>query len=188
MIESMWRRERKEALLRIPEFEIPEAPDRAGGGERPPLKKLVASTLRETRGRLLQLRKQGQELAVLMLETRKVLVEICDLLDKYRGLAALARREQQNARLAPEWVRRVERMREDLGKTLAGHDVAERRPAGRPQPGLDCVVGQEEAPGISPGEIARVVRTGYLWRGEVLRTSEVIVASQLGSGGDQAWQ
>jgi molecular chaperone GrpE (heat shock protein) len=136
----------------------------------------ITDLMRQALERRMEARKLRHEMDRLDEQVRAVLLDLAQLAEEYDPLIARARRGGQDP-LPETWLRRFERIAGILERTLARHHVTVRQPAGRPQPGLDEVTEHVPAPpGVAPGEIVEIVKTGLLWRGQALRRAQVVVA------------
>jgi molecular chaperone GrpE (heat shock protein) len=85
-----------------------------------------------------------------------------------------------DAALAEErrkWLQRVQRIHEAYQNVLTRYGVMVCVPSGQAQPERDEIRDAEGGTKLEPGTIIKVLRPAYLWRGQVLRPSQVITAA-----------
>jgi molecular chaperone GrpE (heat shock protein) len=113
-------------------------------------------------------------------ELLKNLAKIVDECDDILQVETLrlhgAELDDPATRQTRKWVRKVERTRQNLMDQLSSHGVAARNPVGVPSPDLDTIHGTIETDAVPPGEIVKVLRSGLLWNGTILRCSLVTIA------------
>jgi molecular chaperone GrpE (heat shock protein) len=106
------------------------------------------------------------------------IVDDCDDILQVEGLRLSdADPEDPVHRQVRRWYQRIEQMRAGLMARLTDYGVTARNPVGLPSPELDTVHGVIETDAIPAGEIVKVLRSGLLWNGSVLRCSLVVVAA-----------
>ena len=77
---------------------------------------------------------------------------------------------------AEKWLSRLERLQIEIDSVLEKHGVTRYEPSGHALPERDDIKESTTVSGLDSGTIAQVLRPGYLWRGQVLRPAEVIIA------------
>lgn len=133
-----------------------------------------AAAERELRDKLAKMNYQQRDL----LNGLARIVDDCDdILQVERVRIGGARAEDASVLHSKKWYRRIERIRVNLIDRLDCCGVTVHIPAGMPSPDLDRIHSTIETDAVPPGEIVRVLRTGLLWNGSVLRGSLVIVAA-----------
>jgi molecular chaperone GrpE len=106
----------------------------------------------------------------------KLLLDILEVLDGFdRVFANIAPREQAADRQARIWVGNFRSVRRLLVAQLQKHEVVRiEAPDGKAVPGLHVVAETRPHAEREDGTIVEELQAGYLWRGEVLRKSQVI--------------
>lgn len=75
-----------------------------------------------------------------------------------------------------EWIEQLEMVWEKAGEQLALCGISRVEGTGQPfKPEYQTVVKVEDRPGFESGQVLEVLRSGYLYRGVVVRKAEVIV-------------
>jgi hypothetical protein len=77
---------------------------------------------------------------------------------------------------AAKWLRRVELIQSAIDRVLEGYGVTRYVPSGRASAERDEIRGARPCPGVEAGTIVEVPEPGHLWRGELLRPAQVIIA------------
>lgn len=77
---------------------------------------------------------------------------------------------------AAKWLRRVEMIQVAFDRLLESYGVTQYVSSGSALAERDDVKDSRREPGAAPGAIVEVLQAGYLWRGQVLRPAQVIIA------------
>ena len=129
---------------------------------------------RELRERLNQIDYQQRDL----LKNLAKVVDDCDDTLQVESLRLNgADPDDPAVRQARKWYRKIDRTRQNLMERLNAFGVTTRNPVGMPSPDLDTIHSTMETDAIAPGEIVKVLRSGLLWNGTILRCSLVVVAA-----------
>ena len=168
--------DRKRRTRRISGFDVDERPRGGPVATVSTLSEAVRGLIRQTYELKLEVREKQHELDVEHQALAGLLRDVSDVRDECRAMIARGRTRGNSEPLSPVWLQRLERLEKLLDRNLRSRQVSERRPAGKPQPGLDEVVDEVAESAVPAGEIVDIVKPGLLWRGSVLRMSQVIVA------------
>lgn len=169
----------------LPEGVVAPLPDETGEADAGPagLADILAG-LREAHVAILaELHQHKLELRKLQTHSRRdaeklllALLEVLDDFDKLNGAigAALTPEDKKAQRI----VKNYELLHRRFLEMLKLFEVTQvDPPQGEPDPHLHKVAKTVYRPDAIKGQIVEVAKAGYRWRGEVLRTAEVIVAS-----------
>jgi molecular chaperone GrpE (heat shock protein) len=75
-----------------------------------------------------------------------------------------------------KWLKRLEMIQRAFGTILEKYGVTRYVPSGKALPNRDDIKATVPNTGQESGTIIEVIRPGYLWRGELLRSAEVLIA------------
>jgi molecular chaperone GrpE len=110
-------------------------------------------------------------------ERAQILLDMLDVLDSFqRVFANIEPREQAADRQARIWAGNFRTVRRTLENHLKERGVARiEAPEGKVVPGFHTILETREQLDMDDGTILEEVQKGYLYNGEVLRKSQVIV-------------
>ncbi len=159
-----------------PALQIDEQPRLSAGVSPAELREKVSSVLQQVYSLGEDLKESRGATGTAVYDARRILLALAERVEKARSLAALAARKAEQDGLPAKWVDRIERFAQSMEKLAEEVGLTVHIPAGHPQPGIDDVVQEVDSDDVPRGEIVEVLTEGWLWRGEVLRCSEVTVA------------
>ena len=109
-------------------------------------------------------------------EFARLLLDVIEVLDGFdRTLALIEPRLTEAEPRVRKWISSFRSVRRNLASQLESHEVIPIvAPDGCVIPGQHRVIETREQAGTGDGTILEEVVAGYLWRGEVLRQSEVV--------------
>ena len=142
----------------------------------------LTTAITELREETHQLRHMASKEEQATREFLREVIKVIDRSEKYIQAQQLKRQRMSAGdpiTLAlQETIDRVESLQTSLLSKLGAFDVVRRVPAGIPNAALDHNEGTVERSDVPAGEIVEVIQPGYLWRGEALRESIVLVARE----------
>jgi molecular chaperone GrpE (heat shock protein) len=134
-----------------------------------------AAVARELREKIAKMDCQHRDL---LKDIAKIVDDCDDMLQIESKRLIASQSEDLDGRQSSRCCRRLERTRASLMDRLTSQGVSVRNPVGKPNAELDRLHSTVETEAHEPGEIVKVLRTGLLWKGSVLRSSLVVVSAK----------